>query len=272
MVLLEQAHDRVVSERVQLDDLYRARLALTNGKGLLVPLGDSKHGALSGATVTAIGAEQPVFTLAGAASFNVMDTPPKKIGIVPYLIPNGTDEWLETPDAGFWTDTAGVSEPSYTWIVYVNVVAGAGSPVIWAKSPSLSATTGTDWALSLNSAEQVLIRVFDDSANARIGLISDSALTSVWHQIVFTKSTIADATAFLYYLDGALTAHTDQTSGVYVEQENGATVVRIGAESDGGNPLNSPITGALFVPGYVMTPNFILRDWHLVNAAMNNKS
>ncbi len=272
MVMLEQAHNRVLSERTQLDALYRARLALTNGKGLLVPLGDSKHGALSGNTVTAIGAEQPVFTLAGAANFNVMDTPPKKIGIVPYLTPNGTDEWLETPDAGFWTDTAGVSEPSYTWIMYLNVVAGAASRAIWSKSPSISETSGTDWYLFLNSSEQLKVRTFDDNANALIGARYNTALSEGWQQIAVTKSTTAAASAFLIYINGALVANVDETIGTYVAQEDGTTVVRIGAESDGGAPLNSPIMGCLFVPGYVMSPNYIRRDWHLVNAAMNNKT
>lgn len=271
MVTLKQAHDRALSERAQLDALYAHRLWLTNGKGLLVPLGDEKHGALSGNTVETIGAEQFVFTLAGAASFNAMDTPPKKIGIVPYLTPNGSDEWLETPDAAPWNDTAGVSEPSYTWIIYVNVVAGAAIQVLWSKSPSVVTAAGTDWIWFITATERMNLRTFDDSVPARIGAVTTAALSG-WHQLAYTKSTTADATSFTASVDGVAVANNDESDGAYAEQEDGTTVVRIGAESDGGSPLDSPIALPLFVPGYVMSPNYILRDKHLMFAAMRFKT
>ena len=270
MVSLKQAHDRALSERAQLDALYAHRLWLTNGKGLLVPLGDEKHGALSGNTVETIGAEQFVFTLAGAANFNAMDTPPKKIGIVPYLTPNGSDEWLETPNAAPWNDTAGVSEPSYTWIVWVRVAAG-GTRSLWTKTPTF-ATTGTDWTLYLDGSERPTISVFDDSADAYIGRSDASELSQLWHQLGFTKSTGTTSAAITIYLDGVAVDDTDVESGAYVNQENGTNVVRIGAQSDGGALLQSPITGFVFVPGYVMSANYILRDFHLMRAAMKFKS
>lgn len=271
MVTLTQAHDRALSERIQLDALYRARLALTNGKGLLVTPGDSKHGALSGSTVTTIGAEQVVFTQAGAANFNAWDTPPRKIGIVPYLTPNGSDEWLESPDASFWTDTAGASEPSYTFIVYVNVVAGASNQTLWSKTAAID-TTGTDWAFVLDSAEKALLRTFDDGNNGYISSLIDSALSEAWHQMAFTKTTGTSSAAFTAYVDGASVAETGSTAGTYTQGDDSTTVVRIGAESDGGLPLNSPFALPIFVPGYVMSANYILRDFHLMRAAMNFKT
>lgn len=267
MVSLVQRHNAALSERAMLDSLYWHRLALTNGKGLLVPLGDSKHGALSGTTVKSIGAEQVTFALAGAASFNVMDTPPKKIGIIPYLTPNQSDEWLETPDAAFWNDTAGASEPSYTWIAYVEVVAGAAIQAIWTKTSVLD-ETGQDWAMFLGADEKPVIRIVDDSAAAYIGQVHDAAVSAAWHQIAFTKTTGTTSAILLSYLDGALIADTVSETGAYVGQEDGTTVVRLGAESDGGSPLGSSITGCMFAPGYVMSANYLLRDNNLMRAAM----
>ncbi len=264
---LAQAHDRTLTERILLDQLYVQRLALTNGKGLIVPLGDLKHGVLTGTTVTGIGGEQPVFTLAGATSFNKMDTPPARQGIVPYLTPNQSDEWLESPDASFWTDTAGASEPSYTFICYVKVVAGASNQTIWAKTAAID-TTGTDWALVLDSAEKAFLRTFDDGNNGFISSLLDVALSEAWHQIAFTKTTGTTSGAFTAYVDAVSVAETGSTDGTYTEGDDSTTVVRIGAESDGGLPLGSPIALPLFVPGYVMSAAYIKRDFDMMKIAM----
>ena len=76
------------------------------------------------------------------------------------------------------------------------------------------------------------------------------------------------------YVDGEAD-RADNTSGTYVAQEDGTTVVRIGAESDNGRPNNLPIAGACLGPvfrqvgtGAVRTPDVIRRDYQLGRAAL----
>ncbi len=107
-----------------------------------------------------------------------------------------------------------------------------------------------------------------------MGRQDDSVLSAAWHHLAFTKSTAAASSAFNIYVDAVDADDADSESGTYVQQENGSTVVRIGAESDGGNPLGSPLAGAdagpMFIPGQVLSLNQIKEDFRITSGPMAN--
>lgn len=257
----------------QRELLYAARLENLGPKATLVPIGDERYGALSGTTVKTLGDEQVTGTLA-SGNWNAMATPLRGSALVPVWTPDGANDWIEFADADFWTDTAdgtAPNEPSYTFIVWVNVIAG-GAQRIWMKTAALG-TTGTDWGFFLDSSERPNFLAHDDSANAFLGRRTGTALSG-WHHIVVTKSTGTTNAAIDIYVDAVVADSANNSGGTYVAQENGSTVVRIGAETDGGNPLFSPLAGGpagpLFIPGQVLSLNQIKEDDRTTRAAMAN--
>jgi len=257
--------------RVQRELGYNRRIRNLGPKALIVPIGDERYGALSGSTLTTVGAQQVTGTLA-SGNWNAMATPLRGGNRVPIWRPDGTNDWIEFADADFWTDDASNAEPSYTWIFWLRVVAGAAKQVIWGKTPALG-TTGTDWAMWLTGAEKIIQQIWDDDANAYIGRFYNTALSGFVH-IAITKSTGTTSAANKIYVDGVQRDDGDSEAGTYVNQENGTTVVRLGAESDGGNPLSSYLAGAdcgpLFIPGQVASINQIKEDFRITSGPMAN--
>lgn len=255
--------------------LYEARLDLLGVDAVLVPLGDTNHEAGDRTTVTTIGKEQVVFTYTEAVTS--FDTPPTVEGPahISVINFNQSDEWVETPDAGFWNDSAGSSEPSYTWILWVKVVAGGSGQALWTKSSALD-QNGQDWAMYLNSSEKLVVRTIDDDATATIGRFYNTALSEAWHHIAVTKDDAAsDQTDFTIYIDGEVITPSTTNTGSYIQQEDGTTVVRLGAESDGGSPIGGLMAGGplgpLFIPvgtGPLPTADIIRRDYQLGRAAL----
>ena len=255
--------------------LYAATLDILGTAALLVPMGDDNHQNGARTTVTTVGEEQVVFTYTKAV--DAFDSPPTFEGPagIPVINFNQSDEWLETPDAAFWNDSAGSSEPSYYWSCWVNIIAGTSTNMLWTKTPN-PGTAGTDWVMFITTAERVVMRIIDDSAAAYIGQLASNALPSAWHHIAVTKhDDSALSSSILLYVDGLLIVDSDDESGTYVAQEDGTTVVRIGAESDGGAPNGNPLAGGplgpCFIPvgtGAVPTPDAILRLYQLGRAAL----
>ncbi|KKN75602.1 hypothetical protein LCGC14_0378400 [marine sediment metagenome] len=253
--------------------LYEARLDLLGLDCLLVPMGDTNHEAGDRTTVTTVGDEQVVFTYTEAVTS--WDTPPTVKGplSIPVINFNQSDEWLETPDAAFWNDSAGSSEPSYCWAFWVNVVAGASGQSLMMKSTANN-NQGQNWVTIVDSDETFRCRIIDDTANAFIGARS-GVLSAGWHHLAATKHDDAITSAsIITYIDGEVD-RTDNTNGTYADQQDGTQVVRIGAETDGGNPLGSPVAGGPLGPvfrpvgtGAVWTPDAIRRDFQLGRAVL----
>jgi hypothetical protein len=228
----------------------------------------------TGTVVTTIGGQQVDFTYSQSQSVFDFDTPPSYLGPlgIPVINFNQSDEWLETPDAAFWNDTAGSSEPSYYWSCWVFVVAGSTEQTIWSKSPA-SFITGKDWHVFIGGDEKIRIEIYDDSVDGFIG--ARTSLFLGWHHFAGTKhDDAATAASVILYIDG-VADRVDNTSGSYVAQEDGTLPVRIGAESDGGSPLGSPLAGGPLGPMFIAvgantvpTPDAILRDYQLGRVAL----
>ncbi len=248
------------------------RLQRFGPKAILIPIGNPQHEAADFTTVTAMGAltqwgTAPIGTYApGARTLWGNPLTYEGPGFVPVLGPfNGSDEWIEFPDDVIWDDdiAGGAHEPDYTWVIWAKLVTGTAQ-TLWSKTPT-PAGGGTSWVTYLSNADNPNVRSFDDNVNAIIGQGADSGISAGWHHLAFTKTTGAVAADFLIYVDGAVVASSDVISGSYVQQEDTSTVVRIGAESDGGVPLISSVGGAscapVFVPGVVASADLILEDF-----------
>lgn len=258
---------------------YEARLRLAGATATIAPFGDPLHGKPDASTFTSVGDEQVVWTPTGG-TLDTWDTPmdlrqdSSWQGIIPILKFNGTDEWIETPDASFWNNTAdgtGPNEPSYTWTVWAKIVAGSSSQALFSKTSAIG-TSGTDWITYVRSNESVAAISIDDSAGASIGRATGAQTVGVWLHLVITKATGVTNGAFVVYVNGAAADNGNTGSGSYTAQEDGITVVRIGAESDGGAPLVSTLAGGplgpLFLPGTVLSTDAILRDYELGRRAL----
>lgn len=273
MVLYDRGTDRDILIRRELG--YAERLENAGPKTLIVPIGDPRYGALSGNTLTTKGAQQVTGTLNGG-NWDAMDTPLRSTALIPIWTPNGTDDWIEFADADFWTDTAdgtAGNEPSLTIAIWVRTVFGSAIQLLWGKASGVGAG-GTDWTVYMDANERPSAVAVDDSANALIGRRDGSQLSEAWHYLVFTKSTGTTTAAWKVFLDAVQVDDGNLSSGSYTAMENGSSVVRIGAESDGGNPLISPLAGAfcgpLFDPGQVWSANKITEDYRLTRAALAN--
>lgn len=255
---------------------YEARLRLAGATATITPFGDPLHGKPDATTFKSVGDRQVVWTPAGG-TLDTWDTPmdlrqdSSWRGIIPILEFNGTDEWITTPDAGFWTDTAGSSEPSYTWIFWIENPNIANDQVIWSKSTSLS-EEGQDWILYTDgNVDNIAGFSIDDSVNASRGRKVGSVTKAMKH-VAITKTTGTTTAAWDIYINGVLSDDTDVSAGTYVQQENGTGDVRLGAENDGGRPLKAILAGGplgpLFIPGTVMAVDLVKRDLELGRRAL----
>ncbi len=277
-MILERAQltlDERMAEWAKLAAARRPLLATEplTGSTLLVPMGWQQHD--TGLVVTTMWDQQVDFTYSQSQRVWDFDAPPSTLGPtgIPLINFNQSDEWLETPDAAFWNDSAGASEPSYCWAFWVNIVAGVSAHVLFAKSPS-AASNGSDWILFIDTDETFGIRIIDDSADAYIGSVT-SALSDGLHHLAGTKHDDAvDSASILTYVDGVLD-RSDDISGTYVNQEDGTQAVRIGANTAGTSPTGNSILGGPLGPvfrqvgtGAVWTPDAIRRDYQLGRAAL----
>ena len=278
MVILERARLTLAERQAEWAKIASARANLLateplTGSTLLVPMGWQTHD--TGLVVTTMWDQQVDFTYTNSG-LPLWATQPNYLGAtgIPILNFDQSTDWLESPDADFWDDSAATSEPSYCWAFWVLTVTGAISNTLWSKS-STNSGSGTSWITFYVSTERLACRIIDDSAGAFIGSQSTLGLADGWHHFAITKHDDGvDSASVITYVDG-VADRTDSTFGTYVNQETSTTVVRIGAESDGGNPNGLSIAAGPLGPvfrqvgtGAVWTPDVILRDAQLGAAAL----
>ncbi len=280
MVIIERPKLTLPERQVKWTEIASARETLlatekSTGSTLLVPMGWQTHD--TGLVVTTLWDQQVDFTYSQSQRVFDFDTPPSYLGAlgIPIIDFNMIDEWLETPDAASWNDSAGASEPSYCWAFWVQVVDTAVLQMVFSKTNSIS-STGVDWAIFITSTEELTVRIFDDSANAYIGQQADAAISEGLHHIAVTKhDDSALSSSIILYVDGELKASSDDESVTYVQQEDGTNAVRIGAGTFDGTPLGSGLAGGPLGPvfrqvgtGAVWTPDVIRRDYQIGRAAL----
>jgi len=272
-MVLEKARLTLAEREVRWQALADARLSLFGPDALIVPMGWQTHD--TGTVVKTIGGQQVNFTYSQSQSVFDFDTPPSYLGPtgIPVINFNQSDEWLQSPNAAFWNDTAETNEPSYYWSCWVNIVNGSDIQSLMSKS-STQGNAGTDWETYLSATERFHLNVIDDSANATIGSRT-GVLAEGWHHLAVTKhDDAATAASIITYADG-VADREDFNDGSYVAQEDGTTVVRFGAAADGGTPLGMSTAGGPLGPMFIAvganavpTADAILRDYQLGRAAL----
>lgn len=220
--------------------IYHNRQTQLGDTATLVNFGDEKNAGLVSAS-TFTGAKfhssglSPVWTPNEALS--AFDTP-LSLGapgswkdLIPILTLNGTDEEMDTPDAGYWS-TAGAFSIG-AWI-YLNTLA---SNVILAKWDETTGSELREFHLSVDANGDIGFTIYDESANAAVGRKQDTALaTGTWYFVVGTFSGGTDAADVSIAVDGVLTddANIVDDAG-FANAEDLATIVSLGyLEGTGG--------------------------------------
>lgn len=102
-----------------------------------------------------------------------------------------------------------------------------GTTNLIAKSSSASAQ---EWEIDLrNTGGEFRMGLYDESASARIEVLSPSSIGTNWTVLVFTYDGTGALPGMAIYVDGLKVAHTTDISGTYIAMENTAGILTIGA-------------------------------------------
>ena len=227
--------------------LFEDVLDILGSTGVILPLADKHHGALTD-TQTTIGNEQLDFTMSAALSS--FATPPKYNGAVPSVQFNGTSENGESPDNTFWTR----SLLAGSWGAWINLVDDASLDIILAKYDATSGAEAREWRFYQDTSDRLVIELWDETANAAIGRRQAAALSHLtWIFVVATYDGGAPSSSLKLSVNGVQVDDTDQNTGVFTTMQNTATVVTIGSEQGTAAVegfLNGQIAGGALGPIY----------------------
>lgn len=126
----------------------------------------------------------------------------------------------------------GTTDAAMSIAAWVYVLDVSGHQTILSKYDATTGSNDREWRLWLNSAESLLFRIYDESANAFQGVVSDAAISTGWHFVCVTYDGSGGTSAsdgMTLYIDDEPVAATAQTSGTYADMVDGATKVVIGA-------------------------------------------
>jgi hypothetical protein len=254
--------------------LFEAVLDILGTGGTVAPLGDSKHGALTGTTLATVGDEQVTYTLSDAASFSVMDTVPGKKSLVPILDWNGSDEYVNTLDDSAWDGGNGSTDNAIIVGCWIKPDSVSGGGYLFSKFAP--AATG-DWALDIaSSGPRFSVRDPSASKNARMQCDTD-LVDGVWVFVVVTydgtggSNALADPNCQIY-IDGAKKSSTyDDDVGGYVAMEGSTNTLDIGADN-GDDFYDGKMAGGSLGPFFVkseLSADAILRLYEVGRRALN---
>lgn len=238
--------------------IYQARFANLGATATIIPLVDpsiarinattfatkvsSASGSAQTATWTAAPSALATPVVLNAIAGTSVWTAPGLYGPtgIPGIILNGTSEYLTIPDVNYWTNIASAFSIIF-WGVITNQ---AATQYILTK---YGAAGAREWGFGITSAEKPFLLLNDDSAGVDIDRTADAAVTTaIPVQIVVTKGAGNGATAMndaLVYVNGAVVASTATNSGAFVDMENLASAVYLGALGTPGLYYNGLVFG-----------------------------
>ena len=248
-------------------NLYENILDLIGTTGFIIPLGDEKHGALSGSTVKTVGDVQLTFTASSA--FTSWTTPPGFQGLVPVLTWDGSNDELDTPDSPVWTrDDASSEAWSMRW--WVNVTDTANVRQLCNKNT----TSQREYSIIVGTDDKMQVRLIDNSTNQNADRDSDNAITmGEFIQLGFSYDGAGGASAantIILYQNGAVLASGATTSGTYVAMEDKTDVFGLG-QAGGVSLFQGKMAGGPLGPWrthVVVTADAFLRDFELGRRAL----
>ena len=205
--------------------VYEAVLNILGSTGVILPIGDPKHGQPSASTFRTVGEEQLPFTWSESPAW--FDTPlaltdPGSFqGIMPTIAFNGGDEEADTPDAAYWTRGDGASDRPFSVGAWIRPQTLSGRDTILAKYNSNIGSR--EWYFTLDEGRTSLY-LYDDSARVSARRLSDAAVTaSVWSFAAATYDGAGGASAadtIVIYENGSAAASTAANSASYVATES----------------------------------------------------
>jgi hypothetical protein len=164
---------------------------------------------------------------------------------------NGGNEYLQHPDNDVFSmgaDGTVPNEPVITWFC-AGYMHAATSSMIMSRSDETNLATEMEWKFELTGGRNLRLRIFDDSAGARIGQFSTPLIANNgWVTLGATyDATRVDAGVTLY-IDGLGVASTADGAGAYTAMENTAVITALGTYENNAGVL------ANFYDGYMALP------------------
>lgn len=223
--------------------LCEAVLSILGSTGVILPVGDPKHGQPNAATFKTVGEEQVTFTWSEAP--NSFDTkldltdPDSFQGIVPIVDFNGSDEEADSPDASYWSfgaDGTGGNEPDFSLGVWVKPDQISATAMLFSKFDANTGGTKREWQIFLSGTNGYpTMEVWDDSVSpdAVIGRLAQTSISiTTWSFLAFTKSTGVTSAAIKVYLNGVQVDDANSETGTYVAMEDTAALAQLGFRLD----------------------------------------
>ena len=154
-------------------------------------------------------------------AINASTMTPGVSGLSPYLTFNATHLW-DTPDAADLTFGTGTADLAFSVVALVNPV-DATSSTFAAKWDETTGSEKREWRFYMASTDKLFFVCYDESANAYIGRLYNTAITGdqgTWHTYIGTKSTAVTSAAIKIYRDGAPVDDTNYQNGTYAAMED----------------------------------------------------
>jgi hypothetical protein len=117
---------------------------------------------------------------------------------------------------------------------WIEVVDNTGNQRVMAKFDQTTGSEVREWSLYLDSSENLIFSVIDESANTISLKTSDAPLSTGWHFVTVTYDPSAGsgatfANGLTLYVDGIPIAGTATNIGSYTAMENLNNILTIGA-------------------------------------------
>jgi len=167
--------------------------------------------------------------------------PASWVGILPFVKLNGTDEYISSPDAAWWTLAGGLSIEAWVWMP----TGAANYPCLIGKWDDAAAAR--EWMLFYDCstappAQRLSFLIYDDVANADIGRrVTPGLPPDTWHHIIATWDGVGAAANLRIYSDGIRVDDANTGGGgAFVAMQDTASAVTIGRRADLTNPSYYP--------------------------------
>ena len=240
--------------------------------GVVFPFGDPLYGLSDAATFVTAGAE--TFTCTPSTPIDSWDTPFDQTdydqyqGVVPFLTFNGTDEYITTPDAAFWTGGDAATDNAFSVGAWINMVDATKFRIVGkGDDPS-----PLEWLLTSSGTDFYVFVCYDNTAAPDNQLTStiDTSATADEGKDIFIVATYdgsSTAAGVTMYRNGIAPAQTKVKGATYVAMHDSGGLPSIGAWTPGTDTFaNGKIYGGPLGPFFaqrVLTADEVLRLYHL---------
>lgn len=157
----------------------------------------------------------------------------QKLGMGWSVDPDGVDDYVDLGDSNDFSFGNGSSDEAVTWFGVFEVIQSSGFDII----TKWDVTIGTqlrEYIIYINADEQIVCKLYDESANVACSRTTNAGLSEGFHSFVVAYDGLGGATAangMGIYVNGVVVASTVSNNASYVAMENLSTLLLIGAET-----------------------------------------